>query len=151
MKKTTLALVCLALVSVMVMAACGSKTAEGESSSTMTVKGVTFAESLNENYQPVNPKTQFYPTETIYVSVNVAGVPRTGTMNGKFYYGDQLISEATLDFAAANQGVLFSIGEDTFVGFNLTPSQPWPVDTGYRFELIVNGTKVGDYAYQVIQ
>jgi len=134
-----------ALLVLLAFSACGTK------ATTITVKSVTLAENLNENYQPVNPKTQFLSTDTIYVSVDVAGRPKVGTLNGKFYYGDQLISEASLDFASVNQGVIMSVGEDTFAGFNLAPSQPWPVDTGYRFELFVNGTKFGDYPYQVVQ
>ena len=152
MKKKALVLICTALIAILAMTACGGGTASsGTTVNDVTVKSVTLAENLNENYQAVSPKTQFKPTDTIYVSVDLAGRPKTGTMNGKFYYGDQLISEATLDLSAVNQGVIFSIGEDTFAGFNLTPSQPWPVGTGYRFELTVNGSKVGDYPYEVIQ
>jgi uncharacterized protein YpuA (DUF1002 family) len=148
MKTKYLVLVCAVLIAILALSACGGTKA---ADNTITVKSVTLAENLNENYQAVNPKTQFLPTDTIYVSVDVAGRPKVGTLNGKFYYGDQLISEATLDFATVNQGVIISIGEDTFAGFNLAPSQPWPVDTGYRFELSVNGAKFGDYPYQVVQ
>lgn len=152
MKKKTLVLVCAALVAVLAMTACGGgTTSSGITVSGITTKSVTLAESLNANYQPVNPKTQFKSIDTIYVSVDVAGRPTTGTLNGKFYYGDQLISEANLDFSTVNQGVIFTIGEDTFVGLHLTPSQPWPVDSGYRFMLTINGTKVGDYAYEIVQ
>jgi len=148
MKTKTLILVFTGLAVLLALSSCsGTKAADA----TVTIKSVTLAENLNENYQPVNPKTQFRPTDTIYVSVDVAGRPKVGTLNGKFYYGDQLISEATLDFASVNQGVVMSLGEDTFAGFNLAPSQPWPVDTGYRFELHVNGAKFGDYPYQVVQ
>ena len=147
MKKRTLILVGAALFVLLALSACGTKAAD----SVVTVKSVTLAENLNENYQPVNPKTQFLSTDTIFVSVDVAGRPKVGTLNGKFYYGDQLISEASLDFASVNQGVVMSLGEDTFAGFNLAPSTPWPVDTGYRFELFVNGVKFGDYPYQVVQ
>ena len=152
MKKRVLILICTALIAMLAITACGGGTASsGTTVNEITVKSVTLAENLDENYQAVNPKIQFYPTDTIYVSVDMAGRPKTGTINGKFYYGDQLISEATLDLSAVNQGVIISIGEDTFAGFNLTPSQPWPVDTGYRFELTVDGSKVGDYPYEVIQ
>ena len=147
MKKRTLIMISAALLVLLALSACSTKAAD----TVVTVKSVTLAENLNENYQPVNPKTQFLSTDTIYVSVDVAGRPKVGTLNGKFYYGDQLISEAALDFATVNQGVIMSVGEDTFAGFNLAPSQPWPVDTGYRFELFVNGAKFGDYPYQVVQ
>ncbi len=150
MKKKLLVLICIALVFSVVITACTKATAVSTNNA-ITVKSVTLAQNLNENYQAINPKTQFLPTDTIYVSVDVAGRPTMGSLTGKFFYGDQLISEATLDFSSVNQGVIISIGEDTYAGFNLAPSEPWPVDTGYNFELDVNGTKVGDYPYEVIQ
>ena len=132
--------------------ACTKPVATGGSSiSQIVVRSVTLAESLNENYQAVNPKTQFNPTDTIYVSVDVAGRPSTGSLTGKFYFGEQLISEATLDFSTVSQGLIFSIGEDTYAGFNLSPSQPWPVGTEYRFELYINESKSGDYPFEVVQ
>jgi hypothetical protein len=145
MKNKKAILVFMAVIAILALTACKPKAAE------VTVTSVTFAENLDDNYQPINPTTQFYTTSTIYVSVRLAGVPKTGSINGKFYYGDQLISEAGLEFASVGQGVIYSTGNETYVGFNLSPSAPWPVDTDYRFELILNGVKVGDYAYQVIQ
>ncbi len=147
MKYKSLGIICATILVPLAMSACSPKAAD----TVVTVKSVTLAENLDANYQPVNPKTQFLSTDTIYVSVDVAGRPKVGTLSGKFYYGDQLISEAALDFATVNQGVIMSVGEDTFAGFNLAPSQPWPVDTGYRFELFVNGVKFGEYPYQVVQ
>jgi hypothetical protein len=139
------------LVGILALAACGGGAAVAPTAVPISIKSVTFAGSLNENFQPVNPKTQFKPTDTIYVSVDVAGAPKTGTLTGKFFFGDQLISEATLDFSSVNKGLIFSVGQDTFAGFNLAPSQPWPVGTGYHLELDINGSKFGDYPYEVIQ
>jgi hypothetical protein len=126
-------------------------TVTGTSTNTITIKSVTFAESLNSSYQAVNPKTQFKTTDTIYASVDVSGRPTTGLLNGKFYYGDQLISEVTLDFAVANSSVLVSIGTETYAGFNLVPSTPWPVGSGYHLDLYINGVKANSYPYEVIQ
>jgi hypothetical protein len=148
MKKTTFVRLGVLLIAVLMLTACGGGAAK---STVVTVKSVALAENLNSSYQAVNPKTQFKATDTIYVSVDISGRPTTGTLNGKFFFGDQLISEATLDFATVNQGVIFSIGEDTFAGFHLVPSQPWPVGTGYHFDLSLNGTKTGSYPYAVIQ
>lgn len=145
MKNKKLILVFITVIAILALTACKAAAEE------VAVTSVTFAENLDDNYQPVNPTTQFYTTDTIFVSVRLAGVPKSGSIDGKFYYGDQLISEAGLEFANVTQGVIYSTGNETFVGFNLSPSQPWPVDTDYRFELILNGVKVGDYAYQVIQ
>ena len=116
-----------------------------------SVKSVTFAEKLDENYQAVNPKTQFKPTDFIYVSVDIAGRPITGILNRKFSYGDQLITEAIVDFSSVNSGVLFSIGEDTFAGFSLSPTQTWPMSKDYRLELYLDNVKAGSYPYKVVQ
>ena len=152
MKKNTLGIIGAMLVAILAVTACSTIAGVFNPSTTsISVKSVTLAGGLDANYQAVNPKTQFLSTDTINVSVDVTGRPTTGTMNGKFYYGDQLISEATLDFSNVNQGVIVSIGGDTFAGFHLTPSQPWPVGTGYHFDLYINGTKLGSYPYQVTQ
>jgi hypothetical protein len=149
MKKMTIVGLCAMLFLALTLTACSSGLVA--TTTAITIKSVTLAESLNTNAQPVNPKTQFKPSETIHVSVDMAGQPTTGTLNGKFYLGDQLISEFTYNFANANQGSIFTLGADTYAPFNLNPSTLWPVDTGYRFVLSVNGTKIGDYPYAVIQ
>jgi len=147
MKKHFRTVVCAAVFLALVLTACSS----GAATAKPVIKSVTFAEKLNENYQPVNPKTQFKPTDVIYVSVDFSGQPKTGLLNGKFYYGNQLISEATMDFASVNTGVIKSIGEDTFVGFNLSGNQAWTVSKDYHFDLYLDGVKVGSYPYEVIE
>ncbi len=134
----------LAIILTVCFSACSPKD-EG-----ITVENVTFAESLDSNYQAVNPTTQFHPTDVIYVSVSVKGSPDTGTMTGQFYYYDQFISEASLDFATVNKSLIALIGQTTYVGFNLTPSTSWPVDSGYTFKLLVNDVEIGSYPYEVI-
>lgn len=147
MKKKTIVLFISALVVLTILAACsGAKEERG-----ISIKSVTLAEDLDADYQAVNPTTQFSPDDTINVSVNVDGVPKSGILTGEFYYWDQLISDATVDFATVSEGVIVSIGEDTFVGFYLTPSTSWPVDTGYHFDLYVDDVPVGSYDYEVIQ
>jgi hypothetical protein len=146
MKKKLLVMLSASLIIVLALTACGAGADVKPS-----VKSVTFAEKLNENYQAVNPKTQFKPTDVVYASVDITGRPKTGILVGKFYYGDQLISDATVDFSSVNSGVLFSIGEDTFAGFSLTGTQPWPVSKDYRMDLYLNDGKVGSYPYEVIQ
>ena len=139
-------LISAAVIIILALTACG-----GGSTAAPTIKSVNFAEKLNENYQAVNPKTQFKPTDVIYASVDIAGRPKTGVLNAKFYFGDQFIAEGTLDLSSANSGVLFSIGQETFAGFWITPTQPWPVSKDYRMELYLDKVKVGSYPYEVIQ
>jgi hypothetical protein len=147
MKKNILIMISAAMVIVLALTACGGGTAATATS----IKSVTFAEKLDANYQAVNPKTQFKPTDTVYVSVNIAGRPKTGILNGKFYLGDQFIAEFTVDFSSVNSGVVFSIGEDTIAGFWLTPTNPLPVSKDYRLELYLDKVKVGSYPFEVIQ
>jgi hypothetical protein len=146
MKKKLVLMLSASLVIVLALTACG-----GGAEVKPSVKSVTFAEKLNENYQAVNPKTQFKPTDVIYVSVDIAGRPKTGIVNAKFYIGDQFIAEGTLDLSSSNSGVLFSIGEDTFAGFWITPTQAWPVSKDYRMDLFLDNVKLGSYPYEVIQ
>jgi hypothetical protein len=146
MRKNILVMLSASLIFVLALTACG-----GAADTKPTVKGVSFAEKLNESYQAVNPKTQFKPTDVIYVSVDIAGRPKTGIVNAKFYFGDQFIAEGTLDLSSSNSGVLFSIGEDTYAGFWITPTQPWPVSKDYRMELYLDSVKVGSYPYEVIE
>lgn len=145
MKKKALVLVCAALVAILAMTACSGGT------EAVTVKGVRLAKGLDANYQPVDPTTQFFATDTIRVSVTLSGSPSKGVINGKFFYGDQSISEVSLDLAQVNLGNVIRFGGDSYVAFNLAPSQPWPVASNYRFELYVDGKKIGDYPYAVIQ
>jgi hypothetical protein len=152
MKKKTREWVIALLFVTLMLSACAKPAASTVSTdSGIVIRGVTLAEDLNENYQAINPRTQFFSTDTIFVSVNVAGQPNKGILTGKFYLQEQLISEATLDLSTVSQGVIFSVGEDTYAGFSLMPSEPWPADSGYRFELFVNGAKYGEYPYSVIQ
>lgn len=152
MKKSILRFVTTLMGLTLLLSACGgtSTTSEVEVSG-ITIKDVVFAEMLDENYQAVNPKTVFGTTDTIYVSVVIDGRPKQGTLEGNFYYADQFISGATLDFADVNEGVIFSIGENTYAGLWLQPSQPWPAGNEYYFELIINGEKVGDFPYGVAE
>jgi hypothetical protein len=150
MKSKAVLLLGVIMVTLLTLSACGGSSTD-KTAGGVTVKNVTFAQSLNENYQPVNPTTKFKPTDTVYVSIDIAGRPKTGILNAKFYIGDQFIAEGNLDFSSVNQGVLFSVGEDTFGGFWLTPSHPLPVGNTYTLQVFINGEKLGDYPFEVVQ
>jgi hypothetical protein len=146
MKKNFLLVISSLVFLVLIITACS-----GGAAAKPAIKSVTFAEALDANKQAVNPKTQFKPADVIYVSVDIFGRPKTGILNGKFFYGTQLIAETNVDFASVNSGVVFSVGEDTFAGFALTGNQAWPVSKDYHFELYLDKVKVGSYPYEVIQ
>lgn len=110
----------------------------------------TFAHGLDEEMQPVDPGAGFGPDETVYLSVKLKGRPKEGVVTARFYYGDTLIAEAGVDLADTNSGVLFSFGEDTFLGYTLTHEQPFPAGEEYFAEVLYGDTLLATHPFQVI-
>jgi hypothetical protein len=110
----------------------------------------TFAKSLSDNQEPVDPTDEFYPTETIYFSLEFDGRPKEGEVTSEFFLGDESIASASVDFADANSGVLISIGQSTFAGFNLTHENPLPISGDYRVESTLDGKKIGSFKFSVV-
>jgi len=113
------------------------------------IKEATFAHGLTEQMEPVNPGSDFQADETIYLSLRLKGRPKEGIVTARFYWNDTLIAEAGVDLADANSGLLFSIGEDTFVGYTLTHDNPFPLGVGYRAEVFYNDQPVGTYTFRI--
>lgn len=111
---------------------------------------VTFAKQLAENMAPVDPVEVFEPDDTIRLSVEIKGRPRSGKLNGKFFYNDELAAEKHVDLSDLNSGVLISVGQNTFAGYYLTPTDPFPISPHYRVELYFNGAKLGSYPFRVV-
>ncbi|HMO56349.1 MAG TPA: hypothetical protein PKC19_03260 [Roseiflexaceae bacterium] len=118
--------------------------------SAATLIDATFAKSLSENQEPVDPTEDFFPTETIYLSLEFEGRPQSGEVTAQFYWRDQQLAEASVDLADANSGVIFSIGQSTFAGFNLTHENPLPVSAQYRVEAFLDGEPLGTYPFMII-
>ncbi len=121
-------------------------------STDLEVQQVTFAHGLTEEMAPIDPGNEFAPDETVYLSVKIKGTPKTGVVSATFYYGDQEIASASVDLAKAReeQGLIFSIGGNTYVGFTLTHDQPFPPGDDYRAEVRVNDVPVGVYTFKVV-
>jgi len=45
--------------------------------------------------------------------------------------------------------VVFSIGQNTFIGFNLKPNSALPVGGGYRTELSFDGKDLGEFPFKI--
>lgn len=60
-------------------------------------------------------------------------------VKSEFFLGDESIAAAEVDFADVNSGVLLSLGQSTFAGFNLSHENPLPVSDEYRVESSLNG------------
>lgn len=121
-----------------------------EPAADVEVKEATFAHGLTEEMQPVDPGADFDPTETIYLSIKIKGRPKEGVVTAQFYWRDDFIAEADVDLADVNSGLIFSIGEDTFVGYTLSHESPFPVSEGYRAEVFYNGKALGAYDFRVV-
>jgi hypothetical protein len=114
------------------------------------LKKVTFAHGLTDDYQPINPGNQFYPDETVYLSVQIAGRPKSGVITARFFWHDQFIAEKGIDLAEVNAGLIFSFGQDTYAGYTLTHEQPFLISPNYYAEVLFDGQSLGRYPFQAI-
>jgi hypothetical protein len=109
-----------------------------------------FAKSLAKDDEPEKPSNDFAPSETICLSLKLKGRPKTGIVMAKFYCEDELITDAKVDVATVNSGVLFSAGECTYVGFSLKHPKDFPVSSKYRAETFFNDKPIGTYKFSVV-
>lgn len=113
------------------------------------LKGATFCHEVDENQAPKDKAESFQPTDTVYLSVQLKGRPKSGLVSGTFFFRDQPIAEAKVDVATVNKGVLFSFGQSTYVAFNLAPEKPLPVGTAYRTEVKFDGKPLGSFPFKI--
>ncbi|MEN9934098.1 MAG: hypothetical protein RLZZ387_677 [Chloroflexota bacterium] len=123
---------------------------EPAASGEATLVNATFARQLGESQEPVDPTEEFYPDEIIYLSLEFEGRPKEGVVASEFFWGEDSIASAEVNFADANSGVIFSIGESTFVSFNLTHETPLPISGNYRVEAMLDGEPLGTYTFAVV-
>ena len=90
----------LFVVVALIVAACGGE----EPSGPPEVLEATFAHGLSEHMEAVDPGNEFEPDETVYLSVKLKGNPKEGLVSTRFLYGDQEITEASLDLAQLQEG-----------------------------------------------
>jgi hypothetical protein len=110
----------------------------------------TFAHGLGEQMEPIDPGSEFSPSETINLSLRIKGRPKEGVITARFFWYDSPITEASVDLADANSGLLFSFGEDTYVGFSLTPDQPFPLSNQYSAQVFFDDQPVGTYTFSIV-
>lgn len=112
-------------------------------------KTATFCHGLQESQAPKDKADHFYPEETIYLSVELNGRPKTGKVATQFLFRDGVIAEAEVDVATVNKGTLVSVGQNTFAGFNLTHNQPLPVGDCYSAVVTLDGKPLGTFPFRV--
>lgn len=109
-----------------------------------------FARGLTEQMEPADPGTEFAPDEAVYLSVKIKGRPKAGVVAARFFLGDVLIVEGSVDLADVNSGVLFSIGENTYAGYSFTHTEPLPISDNYRADIFFGGAPLGSATFQVV-
>jgi len=129
----------------------GAAQAAPPSAEPIEVAKVTFAHGLTEEMVPVDPDptATFQPNETVYLSVQVKGRPKAGVLSAKFYWDGSFIADASIDMADLNSGVLFSFGEDTYAGYQLTHDDVFPVGEKYYAGLYYEGELLDTYPFRV--
>lgn len=117
--------------------------AEGE------LKKATFCHWLQEDQSPKDVAEFFNRDETVYLSIELKGRPKSGVVAAKFMFRDEVLAEAEVDVATVNKGVIFSFGEDTFVGFDMKTKEPLPVGACYRADVTFGGKPLGQFPFRV--
>ncbi|HNS50150.1 MAG TPA: hypothetical protein PKO09_03125 [Anaerolineae bacterium] len=109
-----------------------------------------FAHGLTEQMEPQDPGTDFAPDEAVYLSVKIKGRPKAGVVAARFFLGDALIVEGSVDLADVNSGVLFSVGENTYAGYSFTHTDPLPISDNYHADILFDGVPLGSAGFQVV-
>lgn len=113
------------------------------------LKKATFCHGLEENRAPKGTAEFFNQDDPVFLSLELKGRPKSGVVAAKFWFRDSLIAEAKVDVAEANGGVAFSIGQNTFVGFDVTHKKPLPVGNCYAAEATFDGKPLGRFPFRV--
>lgn len=114
------------------------------------LKKATFCHSFKEDSNaPKDVAESFQPDETVNLSIELEGRPKSGVVAAKFLFRDELIAETTVDVATANKGVIFSFGENTFVRFTVTHKNPLPVSAAYSAVVTFDDKPLGTFPFTV--
>jgi len=140
----------------LLLAACGGGGASADTpvaeASVLEVVSATYAHGLDDEMGPIDPGSEYAAEDTVYLSVALKGNPRRGIVAARFYFGDQEITEVSLDLEELweEQGMLFVVGGNTQVGFTLEPTSPFPTGDTYFTKLYLDGKQVATYPFVVV-
>ncbi len=116
----------------------------------LEVLDVTFAHGLTAEMVPVDPGNVFHPEETVYLSVKLKGVQRSGRVKAVFFKGNEEFAAVTVDLEKEIRGFIVAVGGNTYVGFTLKPKAPLPPGDDYKANVYVNDELVGVYTFKVL-
>ncbi len=113
------------------------------------LKKATYCHGFKEDQSPKDTAEFFKQDETVFLSIELKGRPKSGVVAAKFMFREDVLAEAKVDVATVNKGVIFSFGEDTFVGFDMKPKQPLPVGACYNVEVTFDDKPLGEFPFRV--
>ncbi len=109
----------------------------------------TYCHGFNEDNSPKDTAEFFNQDETVFLSIELKGRPKSGVTTAKFLFREDMIAETEVDVATVNKGVIFSFGQNTFVRFDLKPKKPLPVGACYRAEVTFDGKPLGVFPFRI--
>ena len=141
-----LALCCLGLMAVLVGCRAGDRSPDPGPSPSPTLRAdVTVAEislgrALETNRRVTQPREDFAPADTVYVSVVTDGAARRVRLKARWtYQSSEVVSESSLDIAPS--GVTVS-------EFHVSRPEGWPRGR-YQVEIFLDGASAGKRGFSV--
>jgi hypothetical protein len=113
------------------------------------IESVTFCHGLEENQAPKDPTESFATDETIYLSIEFKGRPKSGIVAAEFLFRDDPMAGAQVDLSTVKTGGVPSTAENTFAGFNLNHKSPLPVGDCYTVKISLDGTPIGTFPFKI--
>ncbi|MCF7789058.1 MAG: hypothetical protein K9N47_23240 [Prosthecobacter sp.] len=113
------------------------------------LKKATYCHGFKEDQSPKDVAEFFNQGEAVFLSIQLKGRPKSGVVRAEFMFRDDQIAEAKVDVATVNEGVIFSFGEDTFVGFDIKPKEALPVGACYLTKVTFDGKPLGEFPFRI--
>ena len=106
----------------------------------VTVSEISLGRTLETNRRVSQPREDFAPADTVYVSVVTNGSARRAVLKARWtYQGSEVVSESSLDIAPS--GVTGS-------EFHVSRPEGLPRG-GYQVEIFIDGASAGKRAFSV--
>jgi hypothetical protein len=129
------------------LSACSSGLLGG---SQVNIEEAVFSKSLDEQMKPGELTVNFYPDETVNLSIKVDGQPTKGVVKAVFKYRDTEVVVTTVDLGDAENGMATVVDGDTYIGFSLPHEEVLYISPNYHVDLFVDDKEAGQYPFSVI-
>jgi len=130
----------------------GDEAAEPTATSAIEIEEVVFARGVTEQFELEGGAVEtFRADETaVHARITIDGRPRAGQLTMRWMWDDTQIAEATVDLSDVNGGLLFSVGQDTYVRGTLSLERMLYIGDGHRLVLLAEGEELGSWGFDVV-